>query len=492
MNKKFKYIFLLLSTLTASSCKDYLEQAPDQRASLDSVEDVAELLVTAYPQANYITFTEAMSDNADDKGAAAGGGDPINRDPWYFEDVRGREEDTPDFYWNACYKAIAAANQALAVINTATNPEEYSGQKGEALVARAYAHFMLVSLFSKMYDPATAVSDPGIPYVTEPENVVIKQYERKTVAYVYEQIEKDLTEGLPLLNGSQYNVPKYHFTTAAAHAFASRFYLFKKEYDKVVAHANAVFVGGNILPNLRPINDPAYRAMEYLNREANYTEATNPANILLAETRSIWGRSFASYRYGFTFDILNETIWSANVAGGQWGQQLYGQNLSLRMPKFREHFVRESQNANFGDPYNIIPLFTAEEVLFNRAEANAWLGNTAATLKDLNDYASTRMIVSDSNPVYDPETLYITTAKIRSFYRTTSVQQGLLATILDFKRVEFLFEGLRWFDLMRYNIPIVHTTADNATTITLGPDDPRRVFQIPQEATLSGIALNPR
>ena len=492
MNKKFKSIFLFIIALTASSCQDYLEQAPDQRATLDSVEDVSELLVTAYPQANYITFTEAMSDNADDKGAAAGGGDPINRDPWYFEDVRGREEDTPDFYWNACYKAIAAANQALQVINTVANPQEYSAQKGEALVARAYAHFMLVSLFSKMYDPATAASDPGIPYVTEPENVVIKQYERKTVAYVYEQIEKDLSEGLPLLSGAQYTVPKYHFTPAAAHAFASRFYLFKKDYQQVVDHANLVFTGGNILPNLRPINDPAYRAMEYLNREANYTQATNPANILLAETRSIWGRSFPSYRYGFTFDVLYETIWGANVAGGQWGQQLYGQNLTLNMPKFREHFVRESQNANFGDPYNIIPLFTAEEVLFNRAEANAWLGNTTAALKDLNDYASTRMILSEQEPVYDPATLNITAAKIRSFYRINAVREGLLATILDFKRVEFLFEGLRWFDLMRYKIPVVHTTADNKTTITLGPDDPRRIFQIPQEATLSGIALNPR
>lgn len=492
MNKKLNYIFLLLFGFAASSCEKYLEQAPDQRATLDSVEKVSELLVTAYPQANYITFTEAMSDNADDKGGTAGGGEPENRDPWYFEDVRGREEDTPDFYWNACYKAIAAANQALQIIDNAPDPQAYSAQKGEALVARAYAHFMLVSLFSKMYDPATAATDPGIPYVTEPENVVIQQYERKTVAYVYEQIEKDLTTGLPLLDDSRYTVPKYHFTPSAAHAFASRFYLFKREYQQVVDHANQVFAGGNILPNLRPINSPAYRSMEYLNREADYTQATNPANILLAETKSIWGRSFPSYRYGFTFDVLYETIFSQNVAGGQWGQQLYGQNLSLNMPKFREHFVRESPNANFGDAYNIIPLFTAEEVLFNRAEANTLLGNNTAALKDLNDYASTRMIVNDEEPVYDPNTLTITVGKIRNFYRTSSLQNGLLLTILDFKRVEFIFEGLRWFDLMRYKIPVVHTTADNKTTITLAPDDPRRVFQIPQEASLSGIALNPR
>jgi hypothetical protein len=287
-------------------------------------------------------------------------------------------------------------------------------------------------------------------------------------------------------------VPKYHFTTSAAHAFASRFYLFKRDYQKVVDHANQVFPGGNILPNLRPVNSPEYRALEYLNRQAQYTQASNPANILLAETKSIWGRSFASYRYGFNYDILYQTIWGENVAGGQWGQQLYGRDLTLNMPKFREHFVKASQNANYGDAYNIIPLLTAEEVLFNRAEANAWLGNTAAALKDLNDYASTRMIVSESNPVYDPATLTITPAKISSFYGRIPLQEGLIRTVLDFKRVEFLFEGLRWFDLMRYKIPIEHTTADKKTTLTLGPDDPRRVFQIPKEAVLSGVALNPR
>lgn len=490
--KHLKYILILAFAAFSTGCEDYLEQAPDQRATLNSVDKVAELLVTAYPQANYIPFTEAMTDNADDKGGAAGGGEPVNRDPWYFEDVRNREEDTPDFYWNACYKAIAASNQALQAINNAANPEEYRELKGEALVARAYAHFMLVSLFSKMYDPATAASDPGIPYVTEPENVVLKQYDRKTVAYVYEQIEKDLTEGLPLINSSRYAVPKYHFTTAAAHAFATRFYLFKREYQKVIDHANLVFAGGNILPNLRPVNSPAYRALEYLDRQAEYTQATNPANILLAETRSVWGRSFASYRYGFTFDILYQTIWGPNVTGGQWGQQLYGRDLSLNMPKFREHFVRASPNANYGDAYNIIPLFSAEEVLFNRAEAYTWLNNTTAALKDLNDYASTRMILSDDNPVYDPATLNITAAKIQGHYGQGTLQTGLLRTILDFKRVEFLFEGLRWFDMMRYKIPVVHTTADNQTTLTLSADDARRVFQIPQEATLAGIALNPR
>ena len=101
---------------------------------------------------------------------------------YFFIDTHENQQDSPEFYWDSCYHAIAAANQALETISKAPNPDDYSAQKGEALVARAYAHFMLVNFFSKFYDSTTASTDPGIPYVTEPETVFIKQYDRKTVA----------------------------------------------------------------------------------------------------------------------------------------------------------------------------------------------------------------------------------------------------------------------------------------------------------------------
>jgi len=493
MRNKLIYIIALATGFsTLSSCKKYLETTPDLRAELNSTTKVSELLVTAYPHANYITFCEAMSDNADDKGLSAGGGDAVNRDPWKFDDVQSRDLDSPDNYWNGCYAAIAAANQALDAITKVSDPQNYAAQKGEALIARAYSHFMLVTLFSKVYDPLTAASDPGIPYVLEPEKVVFKKYERKTVAYVYQQIEKDLTEGLPLLNDNNYTIPKYHFTASAAHAFASRFYLFKKDYAKVVEHANLVFAGGNIAPNLRNYVAPSSRALEYYTRQSYYTDAANPANILLAEANSLWGRSYAGYRYSLTYNVVYKTLWGANVSGGSWAYQLYGRDLSLNIPKFPEHFVLTSQNGNIGDPYNMIPLFSAEEVLFNRAEANAYLGNTAASLKDLNDFGSKRIIVSDANPTYNATAHAITEAKINSYYKQLTLKDGIIKTILDFKRVDFMFEGQRWFDILRYNLPVVHTTADLKTTYTLGPNDPRRVIQIPQEAELAGIERNPR
>jgi hypothetical protein len=331
--------------------------------------------------------------------------------------------------------------------------------------------------------------------VTETEKVVVKKYERKTVAYVYEQIENDLTEGLPLIDDTSYKegAVKYHFTTTAAHAFATRFYLFKQEYAKVVEHANLAFPDGNILPSLRPINSAAYRAMEPLVKLAAYTKAETAANLLLVEAPTLWGRSLRGYRYGFSFHLLDKMVWDENVTGGLWGYMFYGNEVSLFTPKFREHFVKMDPNADIGTPYNMIPLLTAEEVLFNRAEANARLGNYDEALKDLNDFASTRIIINDSDkPYYDPAQHTITRPRMLSFYGTQDVEGALLSTILDFKRVEFLFEGLRWFDIIRHRLPVVHTPDNHQNTATLGPNDPRRVLQIPQEAQISGVELNPR
>lgn len=480
------YLILYIFGLTAAAgCEDYLDQPIDQRTQLDSVEKVSELLATAYPQADYATFTEASSDLAFDKGPGNVEVDQVNTSSYFFNDVQFREEGSPDNYWFAAYQAISAANHALEAIEKAPNPNDYQAQKGEALVARAYAHFMLVTLFAKAYDPATAASDPGVPYVTTPEKVVQRTYDRKTVAYVYEMIEKDLTEGLPLINNNAYRAPKYHFNTSAAHAFASRFYLFKRDYQKVVEHANRAFPNGNIEPNLRPWVS-VYSKLTAKEGLAIYTQATENANLLLVEAPSLWARNYARYRYGLATPIVNKYFRSPNVTGARWVYPLYSQGTdNWLILKFREHFVRADANANIGFPYTIFPLFTAEEVLFNRAEANLELGNIEAARTDLNTFAKHRI------ENYNLSTHAITNGKLAAYYGTTNVKQGLLQALLDFKAAEFVQEGKRWFDILRHRLPVAHPTVDGQT-LTLAPDDPRRVFQIPQEAVQVGVAQNPR
>jgi hypothetical protein len=483
MRKLLTYTSFALLVFT-TGCKKFLEKSPDNRASLNTPEQVSQLLGTAYPQGNYMAFCESISDNVTDKGA--GVQDRTNIDPYFFRDVSSKDQDSPEFYWDACYTAIAAANQALATIKSASDTTLYQAQKGEALVCRAYAHFMLVTFFSKVYNPNTANTDMGIPYVTEPENVVFKKYDRKTVAYDYQMIEQDLTQGLPLIDDSKYTVPHYHFTKAAAHAFAARFYLFKQDYANVVTHANAVFAAGNIASVLRPWNT-TYKSMTPAELFATYEKATEPANLLLVETASSWARNYYTVRYGWN-STLRDEILASNVTGGDWAflNQVYtaGTNNYL-IPKINEYFVRSSINANIGFPYVMVPLFTTEEVLFNRAEAYLYLNNPNAAIADLNTYASTRI----NN--YDPVAYAITPAKLQNYYGTSNTRYAALLAILDFKRAEYVQEGMRWFDLLRYDIAVTHTTTDGQT-FTLAADAPQRVFQLPESVSTSGMPLNPR
>lgn len=492
---KMKRNILLLASVSVvilAGCSKYLEETPDMRTEANTISKISELLTSAYPRANYIPFMEAASDNAGDKGPSAGSGVPVNRDPWLYVDVEDDQQDSPTYYWNAAYAAVAAANQALKSIEELSDTTGTSSLRGEALVARAYAHFMLVTIFSSVYDPNTAAIDPGIPYVTEPEETVIKQYDRKTVKYVYEQIERDLMEGLPLISDTRYRVPKYHFTTAAAHAFAARFYLFKQEYQKVVDHANRVF-GENIAPYLRYVNTASFRSAEYYSKQAWHTDSENPSNILLVEATSWWGRNYAGYRYGINTELLGELFYSNNVSGGQYAYMVYGgTELVYNIPKFREHFVRSGLNANYGYGYNMVPLFAADELILNRAEAYAMMGNNDKAIEDLNTFAAAKVYVNQNNPIFNPAAHSVTVSKLNSFYAGPSLQYNIIQAVLDFKRREFVHEGLRWLDVLRHRITVTHRTLDQQNTYILEASDPRRMFQLPQTVILSGVQPNPR
>ena len=489
MKKIYIILPAVIAILSFSGCKKFLETAPDQRTKLTTPEKVGEVLVTAYTQADYITFAEAASDNSEDKGINQGDIAVENQDAYLWKEVGGRDSGTPINFWNASYTAIASANAALDAIQNASDQTGYLPYKGEALVARAYAHFMLVVLFSKTYDPIGTNDSPGIPYVTSPEKVVFGQYSRGTVASTYAAIEKDLLEGLPLIKDNVYRVPKYHFNQAAANAFAARFFLFKRDYAKVVSYANAAVPNNNFVANIRPWNTRyyAYSANEF---RIAFTQATENSNLLLTEGQSVWARNQAFYRYGtgLTLNVLGQ---QPNVTGTNFSAEKvlsYGAP-KYTMYKFLELFIRTSPNATIGFPYTISPQFTVDELLMNRAEAYANLGQNNLALADLNTFASTRI------NGYNVNTHEITPAKVASFYNTPDIKIGLINSALDFKRLEFKEEGLRWLDIVRLGLTVKHNIKqiDNSSTFdTLGPTDLRRQFQLPTEVTLSGIQLNPR
>jgi starch-binding outer membrane protein, SusD/RagB family len=124
-------------------------------------------------------------------------------------------------------------------------------------------------------------------------------------------------------------------------------------------------------------------------------------------------------------------------------------------------------------------------VLFNRIEANAYLNNTAACLTDLNTYISKRV------SGFNASTHKVTANSMSSYFGPRTLRDNIISTVLAFKRVEFVQEGMRWFDMQRYNIPVTHTTK-GGSVINVPAGDLRRILQIPQTASISGIEQNPR
>jgi hypothetical protein len=174
-------------------------------------------------------------------------------------------------------------------------------QRGEALVCRAYNHFVLANIFCNAYN-THASQELGIPYMTKVETTVQPQYGRGTLQETYEKIEKDLLDGMALISDDSYSVPKYHFTRKAAYAFAARFYLYymKPDFsncDEVIKYADRV-LGSDPAAELRD-----WEALGKLSANDNvqpdaYIASTSKANLLIGSTVSNWGIILSNYMTG--------------------------------------------------------------------------------------------------------------------------------------------------------------------------------------------------
>ncbi|MDD2797187.1 MAG: RagB/SusD family nutrient uptake outer membrane protein [Bacteroidales bacterium] len=502
--KKIFVISIFASIFILSSCNDFLDKTPDNRASLNSPKAVRELLVSAYPDQTYQVFTETMTDNVSDRGAQAN--ELSNSSPskifaeqaYYWKDMKGDDQDSPTAYWTGCYNAIAACNHALEAIKKNGDGPEYAAAKGEALICRAYAHFMLVNIFAEHYDPTTAATALGIPYVTEPEKVVFQTYQRNTIKEVYDHILSDFTTGFPLIDDANYTIRSYHFTKKASAAFASRLYLYLNQPDSVIKYSDIV-LGGNPISVIRDWNGIYKNFSSSDAISTQYDKGDDPSNILLIGCTSWLSRAIYN-RFGLTFDLMNSLGRKVNVTGGKNAFSFYGSSTSnfVFIPKYMEYFKRESINANYGIGYVMIPSFTTDEVLLNRAEAFVMKNDLTNTLNDINIYYSKRISGYNTNAhsVTDARILAYANNDATApapFYSISGTQMPYVKVLLDIRRAEFIHEGLRWFDIKRMHLAVKHDlSTGEPTPIVLTPNDLRRAVQIPSDALTFGIKPNGR
>lgn len=482
--KKFNTIPLLRIlgfSVFLAGCDSYLEENPDNRVELNTTEKAAQLLTNAYTQAAY-NFTEWMSDNVTFTSGTTRL--PEHNQAFNWEDITTDNQDTPSFYWTATYDAIAHSNEVLAVIdNLPGELDQKRAVKAEALLTRAYGHFMLVNLFAKHYDPNSASTDLGIPYVTEPEKVFLKRYDRNSVEEVYDFVEDDIKDGLRLVDGSFYaNSGKYHFTRNSALALASRFYLFKGDFASCVEYSTQL-LGNDPDVFIKDIEGLLLETVNAFDFIRAYASPTDESNLLLIRNVTNFP---VNVGYWPSPNLINglydDNPWGVSDVRTSNEYPIYLRGTGWALAKYEFLFERSSLTSNVGLNYTIMPVFRGEEVLLNRAESFVYLNNVSAAIADLQVFVNKRYVGAPT----------VTTQVLRNQYQTNNDQVAVLNFIIDERRKEFMHEGLRWFDIKRYGIPVMHTN-ENGIPSMLERDDPRKVLQIPQSAIdVGGLEPNPR
>ncbi|MDN3585454.1 RagB/SusD family nutrient uptake outer membrane protein [Pedobacter aquatilis] len=523
---KNKYLFIAISAITIlsiSSCKKYLDELPDNRAELDNTEKISKMLVSAYPQNSYVLATELSSDNVDDYGESNPYSDRISQQLFKWEDVTETSNDGIDRLWGSCYGAIASANAALSAIEAQGNPTSLSAQRGEALVARAYGHFILVNVFAQHYSPNKSATDLGVTYMTKSETTLNPKYQRNTVAEVYGFMIKDIEEGLPLINDASYsnaNAAKYHFNKSAANAFAARLFLYKGDWAKAVNYSSAAF---NNSPSayLRDWTTLSSFSAVFANMTREYNSSNIKANFLISTPASAIGTIFGNYFTGSRYShgayiagretLLSATPHGITNAGYRIRTYTYsGANLDkVLLPHASYQFEYTDPVAGIGYAHGVFTPFTAEEALLTRAEANIHLKNYSAAIADMqlfvNNTYNTNPVLTEvmintwaNGRAYSTAAVSTGKKKFNSEYAIEAgTQENMLHAVLFYRRVETLHTGLRWFDVKRYGIEItrrtiVSNTVGPISTNTLSVRDNRRALQLPQDVISSGLTANPR
>ena len=558
-------VLLPLSSLILFSCSDFLDKLPDERKELSTEDDVVDLLKGSYPYYNYQFVCELSSDNLIDNNAPHLPSNPNdkqienhynypsnarwNDEMFRFEQAQSAtwsEYDSPGQIWSAWFGSIASVNHVLKTIDDIAGSQgilsrddyyqlndRMKAAYAEALLLRAYDHFLLVNVFGQAYkNEVQSAKETGIPYVTETETELIKDYQRLSVKEVYDRIIADIEVGLRYVSDSYYEAPKYHFNTQAAHALAARVYLFHHDWDKCIEQANMVIGNyGDEATLLRMCMD--YSTFSDCASASDYANAWQHPNLnnnlLILNTYSTYARKIFGYRYSVAGEAASQVLmvrtgsqlWSGYIAtpislvSGMLfssSQHDYG----FFSCKIQEQFQMLDKIAQTGYVHQMIRAFTAMDLLLERAEAYIMKGDLEKAGHDLKAYWNNSIETfseeDKKNYLSTGYIKYMTDAILQSNFRNTGknkkanclddwnfITENISSDIVitdeavpymnclnDFRRFEHSFEGMRFFDLKRWGMPWTHYYGLDKVAYEMAGNDIRRAIEAPWEALANG------
>lgn len=367
-----------------------------------------------------------------------------NRASFYYDmNYQTASEFTSSTSWKSPYIVIGRANRIIAAaeggaLSDAAEAKATIDQyAAEAKVLRALAHFDLVRIYGKPYTEDQGAS-LGVPLVTEVLESNAKPA-RSTVAEVYTQVVKDLTEAISSNALATETEPGY-VSVWGAKAILSRVYLNMGDY------ANALSVAEDIIKNSGAAlwtRDQYFKAWdastpnesEFLFRlnVAGSTDNNDLNGIGNLQQRDGYKEMVATKKFVDMLtsdpkDVRNDMFLPAKA---EKEVAVYGTN-KVFLNKLR------GQGGNLRN-VTIVPIIRLSEVYLTAAECAFRNNDKTKAVEYLNDLVKNR------------------TTTVASL---ATVDNITLDRILIERRKELIGEGQRYFDALRNNETITRYTSE--------------------------------
>lgn len=383
-----------------------------------------------------------------------------------------------DDTYSALYGIIGkVANAVLLNVDAATgDPLKAKQVKAEALVLRAWCHYILVNLYAKAYTPATAATDPGIVYMLETYDLAVP-HEKSTVAQVYEYILKDLDEAFALESLPE-NPASMRIGLAFAYAAKAKILMSMCDYEGAFSAAEECLKLNSVIDNY---NDKLVLS-ESVKAEYNVDAYVLDRYYFTCE-EEIWEtpqqwHSARCLTYEFWEDLEENHIYQTALL-----TDTYLVTLNPSVPTNQAVYYCGLENlpcshSSVAEYYSPIGLTTVDMYLV-QAECCVRDGNTEDAMALINKIRENRLLTGTYSPV-----------------SATSAQEAF-GWLKKVSRAENFSTFKNFINLKRWNTEeayaetlyrsiTVHVTG-SAEEITydyeLRPDSPLWVFAFPQDAT---------
>lgn len=453
MKTKFSLALpVLLLLLSLNGCKKFLDTEPEGRLVLTKLEDYELLLNGPSLSLGDYRITDFMTDDVDDvEDLITGHSNPtIESRIYLWADQFDLTTTESPVFWGAYYANIYAYNVVIQQVENASTGtlQEKQKLKAEAMMRRAFEYLCLINLYAKPYDPLTANSTPGVPYVTS-TNVSDQTPPRSSVGVIYQKIIDDLINAIPNLADNN-NGNKFRGSVNAAYSILARTYYYMNNYTEASKYATLT------------LSESGTGLLDY-----NSIKVQEELPLISISKQEIYARNSNSTNYG------------VNAIISQHLQRLL-KNGDLR---FRL-FYRQTELTTF--PSRGSTLFTSPipgkisfgtsvpEMKLIIAEAAALDGNLSTALEQLNDIRKARTDTSDYTAFSSADV------------------EIVLQQILTERRIELAFRGIRWTDMRKLDaankMPEIIRQNFNGETITaLKPHSIKYILKIPA----SILSFNP-